>query len=185
MTRAERKAATRAALIDAGERLVRKKGFAVSVDEIAAEAGFTKGAVYSNFAGRAELFEQISSRVIPGQQIVPDLTLPTLADALEDAAQQMVEAIDNDSEQLVLQLDGIVQLLRDDELRRAMLSDAVPGSEGHPGPDMPWPLPIDRAQWYVAVNALALGLAAHRLMFGAEAVPDELFRWTYRRLAGD
>lgn len=185
MTRAERKAATRAALIKAGERLVRKKGFAVSVDEIAAAAGFTKGAVYSNFAGRAELFEEISHRVIPGYQIQPDYSLP-LAEAMEDAARQEVAALDRDPDQFVLQLDGMVQLLRDKELRESFLRgrDEERLVAQNAEQLQAWEMPVPAEWFWVAVNAVGLGLAAHRLLFGPEETPEELFVWVHRRLAG-
>jgi AcrR family transcriptional regulator len=56
-TREERKARTRQELVDAAERLFLRDGFhATSVDAVADEAGYTKGAVYSNFASKEELF---------------------------------------------------------------------------------------------------------------------------------
>jgi AcrR family transcriptional regulator len=57
MTRAERRAQTRAALLDAAGRVFVERGFAgSSVEAIAAEAGYTRGAFYSNFASKEELF---------------------------------------------------------------------------------------------------------------------------------
>ena len=48
---------TRQALIASALEVVAAKGFAgASLDEIAARAGMTRGAIYSNFAGRGELF---------------------------------------------------------------------------------------------------------------------------------
>src|SRR5215207_1474658 len=56
-TRDERKARTREELIDAAERLFTRDGFhATSVDAVADEAGYTKGAVYSNFDSKEGLF---------------------------------------------------------------------------------------------------------------------------------
>ena len=56
-TRAERKARTREQLVSSAERLFKRDGFhASSVDAVADDAGYTKGAVYSNFAGKEELF---------------------------------------------------------------------------------------------------------------------------------
>ena len=47
---------TRAALVAAALEVVAAKGFAAaSLDEIAARAGMTKGAIYSNFSSKAEL----------------------------------------------------------------------------------------------------------------------------------
>jgi AcrR family transcriptional regulator len=62
-TRVERKAQTRAELIEAAGRLFRRDGFhATSVDAVADEAGYTKGAVYSNFAGKEDLFFAVYER---------------------------------------------------------------------------------------------------------------------------
>lgn len=179
-SRATRKAATREALVDAGERLVRKRGFGVSVDEIAAEAGFTKGAVYSNFASRSDLIVKICERVIPGLQVDFDRSLGTLADALADSARQLVEAAATDAEQIVLQLDAMLQMFRDPDLREAILAEV--SAEPAPEP-LPWPLPLPQEQWSIAVNAVAIGLLTQRLLYGAEQVPDSLFAWLARRLA--
>jgi AcrR family transcriptional regulator len=62
-TRVERKAQTRAELIGAAERLFKRDGFhATSVDAVADEAGYTKGAVYSNFASKEDLFFAVYER---------------------------------------------------------------------------------------------------------------------------
>jgi AcrR family transcriptional regulator len=56
-TRDERKAQTRADLLAAARRVFLERGFhGATLDEIAEEAGYTKGAVYSNFEGKDALF---------------------------------------------------------------------------------------------------------------------------------
>jgi AcrR family transcriptional regulator len=56
-TRAERQARTRQLVLEAAERRFLAQGFAAtSLEDIAREAGFSKGAVYSNFAGKTDLF---------------------------------------------------------------------------------------------------------------------------------
>lgn len=56
-TRQERQAATRAALLRSASRLVCKRGMqGASIDQIASEAGYTKGAFYANFASKEDLF---------------------------------------------------------------------------------------------------------------------------------
>jgi AcrR family transcriptional regulator len=63
MTRAERQRHTRDELVDAAERLFSAQGFhATSIDAVAAEAGFTKGAVYSNFDSKEDLFFAVYER---------------------------------------------------------------------------------------------------------------------------
>jgi len=54
---------TRAALIEATSALVAERGLAaVSLDDIAARAGVTKGAIYSNFRTKAELLWEAVDR---------------------------------------------------------------------------------------------------------------------------
>ncbi|HYJ22408.1 MAG TPA: TetR/AcrR family transcriptional regulator [Solirubrobacterales bacterium] len=55
--RKRRQAETRTALLDAAIRLCAERGLEdPSIDEIAAEAGYTKGAFYANFSSKHDLF---------------------------------------------------------------------------------------------------------------------------------
>src|SRR3954471_701676 len=57
LTREERKAQTRSDLLRAASRLFVRNGFVdTSLSDIAEEAALTKGAVYSNFESKEELF---------------------------------------------------------------------------------------------------------------------------------
>lgn len=57
LLRAERKERTKAELVETARSVFLCRGFhAASLDEIAEEAGYSKGAVYSNFAGKDALF---------------------------------------------------------------------------------------------------------------------------------
>ncbi len=57
LTRSERKERTREELVAAARRVFLRRGFhAASLEEIAEEAGYTKGAVYSSFESKDELF---------------------------------------------------------------------------------------------------------------------------------
>jgi AcrR family transcriptional regulator len=63
LTRAQKRERTYEELILAAEKLFAERGFhATSVDEIAFEAGYTKGAVYSNFESKEELFFAVYER---------------------------------------------------------------------------------------------------------------------------
>src|SRR4051812_6050288 len=63
LTRAEQRERTREALLDAAGRVFVERGFGgASVEAIAAEAGYTRGAFYSNFAGKEELFTELLQR---------------------------------------------------------------------------------------------------------------------------
>jgi AcrR family transcriptional regulator len=57
LTRKQRQEHTRACLLESAGRVFARRGLTqASVDEVAADAGFTKGAVYANFGSKEELF---------------------------------------------------------------------------------------------------------------------------------
>lgn len=60
LTRAEQQAQTRERLLAAAERVIARYGYGgASIDLISAEAGYSKGAVYSNFASKEEVFLEL------------------------------------------------------------------------------------------------------------------------------
>jgi AcrR family transcriptional regulator len=75
LTRAESKARTRERLLDAAARTFARKGYAgASVEEIAQSAGYSIGALYSNFGGKQELFlELMSGRASRRQAMVAEI----------------------------------------------------------------------------------------------------------------
>jgi AcrR family transcriptional regulator len=78
----ERSEATRARLIRAAEKIFARDGFeAAKLEEIASEAGHTRGAFYANFESKEDLFYallegQISSRINTVEQITRSLRDP-------------------------------------------------------------------------------------------------------------
>ncbi|MBW9209569.1 TetR/AcrR family transcriptional regulator [Mumia sp. zg.B53] len=84
-TRAERQAQTREALVGTARSLFLHDGFAAtSLDRVAVEAGFSKGAVYSNFKSKEELglavLDEIHREMVA--EVVEALSIAT---AYEDA----------------------------------------------------------------------------------------------------
>lgn len=63
LTRQESRDLTRQQLLDAAQKLVAEQGLAAtSVEDIAREAGFTRGAFYSNFSDKNALFIELLRR---------------------------------------------------------------------------------------------------------------------------
>ena len=61
LSREERRAQTRSELIDAAEELFSEDGFRLTtLDRVADAAGYTKGAVYSNFASKEDLYVAVA-----------------------------------------------------------------------------------------------------------------------------
>lgn len=183
----------RADLVDAAERLVRARGFRVSVDEIAAEAGMTKGAVYSNFAHRGELMAEVAERVSPApvdlEALLPD-DLPLTA-AMAQGGRTLARRVDEKPQELLLLLDLISEYAREPELRNAVRRSAEPGEHRgaarmqqraeREGRSLPRPA----EELAEVIDALALGLGVSRLLHGPEAVPDDLFAWAFGRIVED
>jgi AcrR family transcriptional regulator len=84
LTRKEQQARTRAALLESAGKVLADKGLhRASIDDITADAGFTKGAFYANFDGKEALFlamldehfaERIAAveRLFSGQEKIVD-----------------------------------------------------------------------------------------------------------------
>ncbi|MFD4839510.1 TetR/AcrR family transcriptional regulator [Achromobacter sp. NPDC058515] len=63
LTREQSRDQTRQRLLDAAQSIFLSKGFvAASVEDIAEQAGYTRGAFYSNFGSKSELFLQLLKR---------------------------------------------------------------------------------------------------------------------------
>ncbi|MGS1006924.1 TetR/AcrR family transcriptional regulator [Achromobacter anxifer] len=63
LTREQSRDQTRQRLLDAAQSIFLAKGFvAASVEDIAEQAGYTRGAFYSNFTSKSELFLQLLRR---------------------------------------------------------------------------------------------------------------------------
>jgi AcrR family transcriptional regulator len=81
LTRQERKEVTRTRLIEAAERLFIRRGFDdASVEEISETAGYSRGAFYSNFEGKEEIF-----------LAVVDMRRPKVLTALDGIFEQLTE----------------------------------------------------------------------------------------------
>ncbi|WP_454789987.1 TetR/AcrR family transcriptional regulator [Mycolicibacterium lutetiense] len=101
LTRAETRARTRAALLDAAARTCARKGYAAaSVDEIAAAAGYSVGAVYSNFSSKEQLFSELMNERASGRldQVVQSISEDADGGPLTALGRVLVEIADNDIE---------------------------------------------------------------------------------------
>jgi AcrR family transcriptional regulator len=82
LTRKEAQERTRQRVLAAAAKVFARRGYhRATVDEIASEAGFTIGALYSNFAGKEELFLALADRQV--EERVAEVG--AIADAAEGA----------------------------------------------------------------------------------------------------
>ena len=88
LSRAEQRDQTRARLLDAAEKVFVERGFhAASVDEVAEEAGYSKGAVYSNFENKDELFLAVLERRVDSRALAIE-TGVSVEQSITDQAEQ-------------------------------------------------------------------------------------------------
>lgn len=70
--RRERAEETRTELLDAAARVVARRGYeGASVGDLAGEAGYTKGALYSNFGSKEDLFLALAARELAAGRVAP------------------------------------------------------------------------------------------------------------------
>jgi AcrR family transcriptional regulator len=124
LTREASRARTRALIVEAAAKVFAARGFgAASMEEIAAEAGFTRGAVYSNFSDKAELFltvleEREQRRSEEVRAIYAQSPSPTAFFAALGAAEE--DRNDDADEWLMLRLEFWLYAMRNPESRPAL-----------------------------------------------------------------
>lgn len=98
-------------LVGAARELFAARGFAdVSVDEIAAAAGLTKGAVYYQFADKTDLFRAACDAVLDG--IMADVTAKTMGhskhatDEIVTGGEILFDAYESKDARRLLLMDG-------------------------------------------------------------------------------
>jgi AcrR family transcriptional regulator len=123
LTRDERKAQTRADLLAAARDVFVRRGFhRASLDEIAEEAGYTKGAVYSNFADKDALFvalldERYVGRVARYSEMM--LEVDSLDEAFRRVSWFMAEADQEEPDWLPTLAEFVAHASQHEDLRRA------------------------------------------------------------------
>jgi AcrR family transcriptional regulator len=173
LSRAERREQTRQELISAAEACFVTQGFhASSVDEVAERAGYTKGAVYSNFASKEDLFFAVYERRVEQMltEVVPGLRQAGAAQAFDWGARAAIER-DRDDGWLAVFFEFWAHVLRHPELRdrfaaihaRALepLADAVRALAEDRG--LALPADVTAGQVVLAWNAMEVGLGLERL----------------------
>lgn len=184
LTRGERKAKTREALLDAAGLVFARRGYhGAAVDEVAAEAGFSTGALYSNFDGKEDLFLALLTREIERQVRAVSEAIAeraTLDERARGGAEYWNRFLEREPELVLLFMEFWAYAVRNPEVRsrfaaryaevRASLARLIEQSARELGIELTRP-PEHLA---VAVDALADGFALQKLA-DPDSVPDELF----------
>ncbi|HWF50280.1 MAG TPA: TetR/AcrR family transcriptional regulator [Solirubrobacteraceae bacterium] len=185
LTRDEKRAETRAALVRSAADVFARRGFhAASVDEIAENAGFSVGALYSNFERKEDLLlAAIEQNVSDWTRLFADRF--RAADNIHDQARSIADAwiagVTAEPEPFLLWIELWAYAVRNDRLRADLaqrsraIRDLFTSMMREAAEQAGVTLPDGLAEELGAVfDALGLGLAVRRLLDPA-AVPDGFF----------
>jgi AcrR family transcriptional regulator len=184
LTRREKQEQTRERLLDAAARVFARRGYQqASVEEVAAEAGFTTGAVYSNFSGKEGLFLALADREVDDRVA----EIRAVAEAAErgepagaEAAEQFREFLERDPDWPLLSYEFWSFGVRNAKIREEFgkrrqavidaLADALERVAAHLGFRLRFPAPALATAISASLNGLAFERAAN-----PDAIPDEVF----------
>lgn len=183
LTREQSRAQTRDRLLAAARSVFARSGFhGASVEEIASEAGFSTGALYSNFDGKEDLFLVLMEREIDehAREIAAAVRArSSVAERAQGGARQWMATIEREPELLLLFMEFWAYGVRDPQVRpkvaarfaqmREVLTRLI--ADGLREFELELVLPAE--QLAVAIDALADGIARQKLA-DPGAVPDEL-----------
>jgi AcrR family transcriptional regulator len=177
------RAETRRALLDAAARVFARQGLhGASVEAVSEEAGFSRGALYSNFKSKEDLFlalyeERIDRRRRELREVMQRAGDP--AEGIAPASANVMQSLDQEREWFLLYFEFVLHAARDAEfadrferLREQGLAELADGiAAGLEKAELESTLePADLA---LALKALSYGLTLERLV-NEDAVPGEL-----------
>jgi AcrR family transcriptional regulator len=177
------RAETRDQLMDAAARVFARRGLhGTSVEEVSEEAGFSRGALYSNFKSKEDLFlalweERIERRRRELRDVVESSDDPGAG--LEAAAADIVEVLGREREWFLLHFEFALHAARDAgflpryqavrEQGLAELAEGLAGGLKRAGIESS----LSSNDLALAIKALTYGIALERLV-DEDDVPDAL-----------
>jgi AcrR family transcriptional regulator len=189
-SQAERRQETREEVLAAASRVFAMNGFhGTSLDAVAEEAGFSRGAVYYNFADKEQLFlELLDRRCAERARDIREVfgtggdDIASTAEQAQLAAREALDAMIGDPEWRALYLEFLAHAARDKTFRRAFaqrtdemraaLDEVVVERAALVDEDALGMTPQELA---VVIDALGVGLWSHHMLHGSRAVSPDLF----------
>jgi AcrR family transcriptional regulator len=180
MTRAEKQAHTRECLLHAAGKVFSKRGLQqASIDEVAGEAGYTKGAFYANFKSKEELFlamldEKFEQRLDELEQLMAQKL--SLADTTRQAGEAFTEGLRADPEWERLFFEFAAHAAREPEFREELATRyrALREAKARIFEGSGMHVPVSCEDIATMTFAMANGLALERLL-EPEAIGDDLY----------
>ena len=184
LTRKEKQAHTRECLMQSAAKVFTKRGLQqASIDEVAEDAGFTKGAFYANFKSKEELFlamldERFSERIDEIERVIAGEG--TTAEKARRAGDDFTQMIVADPEWQRLFFEFSAYAARNDEFRQELVTryrsmrDRVAAALRARGEAAGLESALPYEQIALMTCAMANGVALEKLLEGEE-VPDDLY----------
>jgi AcrR family transcriptional regulator len=191
LTRQQQQEQTRERLLDSAAAVFARRGYhGAKVAEIAREAGFTTGAVYSNFDGKQDLFvaltdRQMERRMETVSQIAAAVDLPDVADAA--IAAQFEDFLDESGRWAFLFVEFWAQVEREDDLgpewreRRDAVRDAIADGLASVAAARGRTLALPAPELASAIRGVLNGLTFERTI-DSEQLPGRAAVWALRAL---
>jgi AcrR family transcriptional regulator len=193
LTRQEQRERNRLNLLEAAEKVFAERGIqGASIDEVADEAGLTKGAVYSNFAGKDDLLLAVMrDRLSQEAQAQAERLLHSGRDAdelIEEFGEYWVEVVRGETQEKFAQMtvELMIHATRHPAVREQLVALLFPpGGDQDRHPLAPpgsglADLPYEQAD--AILKSLDIGMRLLTLL-APERCPPELFGTALRLLA--
>jgi AcrR family transcriptional regulator len=184
LTRKEKQAHTRECLMHSAARVFARRGLQqASIDEVAEDAGFTKGAFYANFKSKEELFlamldERFAKRIEDIERVIADEG--GAAQKARRAGDMFVQQLRADHEWERLFFEFSAYAARDEDFREELVTRYRAMRDGIAGALKAHAEQAGKEQYMPADQVarmtcmMANGFALEKLLEG-DAVPDELY----------
>ncbi|MEV6239506.1 TetR/AcrR family transcriptional regulator [Lentzea sp. NPDC051838] len=191
LSRAESQARTRTLLTETAQRLFLRDGYhATSLEKVADAAGFSKGAVYSNFGSKDELC-LIVLDALYGERITEIVKVFTSGTTIEDRIQAFeayAETMIGDAPRTQFEVEFALQARKDPDLRAelarrdAAVADALKGLIDQQTEELGLKPVLPTEDVARALLSLGIGLGVQRFVEGAP--PIRVLTNTMRVLLG-
>jgi AcrR family transcriptional regulator len=179
-TRRERQQQTRRSLLAAARTVVARRGIlGASHREIAGEAGVTIGAIYANFANKADLIVAVMEDVAKDGTMLA-ASAASVRECLEDLGRRLVAQADSQPEITVLSIEFALAAIRDPSIRErrlpqrraehaayAQVLEQIAARSGER-------LPMPAADLVEVVANLGWSLLCTRAMLGPDVITEDL-----------
>ncbi|HEY5411944.1 MAG TPA: helix-turn-helix domain-containing protein [Caulobacteraceae bacterium] len=182
----DKRARTRAALVDAARQIIREQGYdTLTLANVAERAGMTTGAIYGNFRNRTDLLMAVAEMggapIVP--KVWPGMSFRELMRAMADA---VIESLPQRRAAMIGALGFHIQTLIHEDLRQRSLAEtgelyrrfAANTLLLIPAEEMPMPVEV----LMPVMHALIDGVVLHRILT-PELIGDEVIHAAFDALA--